>query len=83
LLSQSSYDSGLVSGLPDDITTANKFGFNENAKYDDGTQLHDCGIVYSDPDPYILCIMTKTPAVPVAQRIISDTSKQVYEALHR
>jgi hypothetical protein len=81
LLSRSSYDSGIVSGLPEGTLTANKFGFNENARYADGTQLHDCGIVYVDPEPYILCIMTKTPDVPTAQAAIAAISEQVYQTL--
>ena len=82
LLSLSSYDSGIVNGLPADIITANKFGFNDNPNYVDGLQLHDCGIVYTEPNPYVICIMTKTTNVPAAQEAIASISELIYSHLY-
>lgn len=81
LLSKSSYDSGIVNGLPPDIITANKFGFKNDAEIAETMQFHDCGIIYAEPSPYILCIMTKTNDPVRAQMAVSEISKLVYERI--
>lgn len=78
LLAESSFDSGIVNGLPENVITANKFGFKENKQSPDSMQFHDCGIVYAEPTPYILCVMTKTDDPLKAQKIVSEISNQVY-----
>ena len=58
-LSQSDYDIGLAAGIPDNITLANKFGYYNTGSINEEQQLHDCGIVYYSPKPYLICVMTR------------------------
>lgn len=81
LLSESSFDSGIVNGLPENITTANKFGFKNDSDYVDQMQFHDCGIIYAEPSPYILCVMTKTDDPVAAQEAVSEISTEIYSSL--
>ena len=68
LLSQTTFDYGLVAGLPASTTVAHKFGENLN-------QLHDCGIVYYSQDPYFLCVMTHGTDLNALESVISNISK--------
>lgn len=56
ILTNSTFNYGIVGGVPLEIEVAHKFGERifENYK-----QLHDCGIVYKKNNPYLLCIMTR------------------------
>lgn len=81
LLSQADYKDGLVAGLPSNISVAHKFG--EKVQQDSkgnviGTELHDCGIVYTHHGDYILCVMTKGPNKQALTDIIKDISQEVY-----
>lgn len=80
LLAESSYDSGIVNGIPEGVVVANKFGFSsEDAP---NNQLHDCGIVYAEDYPYILCVLTEAKDVYAAQGVISKISETVYQHLY-
>lgn len=81
LLAESSYDSGIVNGMPEGVVVANKFGFSESENSDQ-LQFHDCGIVYAEKYPYILCVLTKTKNVYIAQGVISNISETVYQYLY-
>lgn len=82
LLSQTSFDQGLVIGVPAGTVVSHKFGEN-TALTSDGAvvdrELHDCGIIYYPNDPYLLCVMTKGQDFPSLQSIISDISKKAYD----
>ncbi|MCA9370267.1 serine hydrolase, partial [Candidatus Woesebacteria bacterium] len=54
LLAESSYDSGIVNGVPEGTVTANKFGIDDTEQAQQRLQLHDCGVVYDEPNPYII-----------------------------
>jgi beta-lactamase class A len=61
ILARTDFLGGLTGKLPRDIKVAHKFGERE---YVDPSgkiinQLHDCGIIYYEPYPYLVCIMTK------------------------
>ena len=61
ILARTDFLGGLTGKLPRDLKVAHKFGERE---YVDPSgkiinQLHDCGIVYYEPYPYLVCIMTK------------------------
>lgn len=75
LLSKSTYQAGLVAGVPENVRVAHKFGLR---KTNDEIQLHDCGIVYYE-QPYILCVMTSGTDQTVLESVISDISKTVYD----
>lgn len=77
-LAASTYNAGLVAGVPAGTVVANKFGERL-----DGTikQLHDCGIIYYPDNPYELCIMTKGSDWEVLKKTIADVSRMVYQAV--
>ncbi|HPY08991.1 MAG: serine hydrolase [Patescibacteria group bacterium] len=56
ILTKSTFNYGLVSGVPAEVEVAHKFG---ERIYENFKQLHDCGIVYKENNPYLLCIMTR------------------------
>ncbi len=76
LLSKTSFNQGLVAGLPKGMTVAHKFG---ERGYEGVRQLHDCGIVYLPKRPYLLCIMTRGYNDEKLQSTIASISKLVYD----
>lgn len=76
LLSNSIYKNGLVAGLPDNLIVSHKFGEQKNG---DIIQLHDCGIIYYEKNPYSLCVMTQGDDVDELGSVISEISKKVYK----
>jgi beta-lactamase class A len=77
ILSKSDFKNGLVAGIPQGITISHKFGeraFNEN----NIKQLHDCGIVYLNNEPYLICVMTRGFEFDELGKIIANISKIVY-----
>lgn len=80
LLTHTTFDKGIVSGVKASTTVAHKFG--EHTETLNGKvverQLHDCGIIYSEKSPYLLCIMTKGDDFPALEQVIADISKMVY-----
>jgi beta-lactamase class A len=72
LLSETTFDKGLVAGVPPEIRVSHKFGENTD-------QLHDCGIIYYPKNPYLLCVMTKGKNLQSLESSISGISKIVYE----
>jgi beta-lactamase class A len=81
LLSQTGFDAGLKGGLPKSLTVANKFGFREPEA--GLIQLHDCGIVYLPGQPYLLCLMTRSPDLEISRQAISRLSTLVYQEVSR
>lgn len=75
LLTQTEFKNGIVAGVPSDIQVAHKFGERENG---DDQQLHDCGIVYFKPNPYIICIMTRGHNLADLTQVIQYISQNVY-----
>lgn len=75
-LSQSTFSLGLVSGLPQGMKVAHKFG--EFTFPDDTHQLHDCGIVYYPGNPYLLCIMTRGTDWTALEKTIQTLSAMTY-----
>ena len=85
LLSETTYDRGISTGIPVDIKIADKFGERE---YVDGLtyerkQLHDCGIIYYPQKPYLLCVMTKGRDFNSLQEVLQDISKIVYKEVDK
>ncbi|HVU06864.1 MAG TPA: serine hydrolase [Candidatus Paceibacterota bacterium] len=83
MLSHTTFDGGLVAGVPAGTTVAHKFG--EQTTLDDLTgavierQLHDCGIVYKPNDPYVVCVMTRGTDFSKLKAVISLISSIVYQ----
>jgi len=80
-LSQSTFDNGLVSGLPKDTKVAHKFGeigHTDEKTGENVTILNDCGIIYKKNNPYILCVMTQGNNFENLEKIIQTISEKVY-----
>lgn len=81
LLSQVEFKDALVAGVPQEITVSHKFG---ERKYLDNNeiQFHDCGIVYKQKNPYLLCVMTKTKkSINQGINLIKEISKATYQII--
>ena len=76
-LSKSTYTKGLAGKLPKEVVVAHKFG--ERGFADSNTkQLHDCGIIYKEGKPYILCVMTRGDDFDELATVIADASALIY-----
>lgn len=80
LLSNTTFNDGIKAGIPDSVKASHKFGerffLNTDIK-----QLHDCGIIYKDNTPYLLCVMTKGKDIKKMSQVIAGISKIVYTHL--
>lgn len=77
LLSQTTFDKGLVAGLPASTTVSHKFGERTNTDSAGNVvdrELHDCGIVYYPDHPYFLCVMTRGSDFDNLAGVIKDLS---------
>ncbi len=81
MLSKSEFRSGIVAGVPPEITVAHKFG--EHSDQDRSVQLHDCGIVYYPRHPYLLCVMSKGPNFETLDDVIEGVSRVVFAEVDR
>lgn len=77
ILSRSEYDRGITAGLPTDMVVANKFGIRE--ENEEIKQLHDCGIVYSANNPYMICLMSRGNFITKLEDSIKEISKLIYQ----
>ncbi len=82
LLAQSDFTYGIRAGVATSTPIANKFG--ERTQYDSKgniaeQELHDCGIVYTKDNPYLLCVMTKAKTFAGAAQFIRAVSKTAYD----
>lgn len=81
VLSHTSFEQGLVAGVPKGTVVSHKFG---EATAADGTRrLNDCGIVYKPGQPYLLCIMTAGNDFDMLAESIAGLSSIVYNELSR
>jgi beta-lactamase class A len=78
-MSESTFDDGLVAGVPNDIHIADKWGVRNLS--DGSEEFHDCGIVYYPDNPYVLCIMTSGNDEAKLTSLISTISQLVYEEI--
>ncbi len=80
LLTHATFTDGLTAKLPRGVKVAHKYG--ERGVYVDGSliaiELHDCGIIYADTEPYYLCVMTRGKDINSVGKVISDISAKVY-----
>ena len=71
-----------MAGVPSSTVVAHKFG--EHVSLANGQintiELHDCGIVYYNNNPYFLCIMTKGRDLGELKNIIKGISSIVYQS---
>ena len=76
LLSKTTFNDGIVAGLPENIVVSHKFG---EYILPDEIELHDCGIIYYVQNPYFLCVMTRGKDEGELKNTISGISKIIYE----
>lgn len=79
-LSKTTFQNGLVAGVPKNIPVAHKFG--EQTITNKLYQLHDCGIVYYPNSPYLLCIMGKGENIENLATAIGNVSRAVFEGVN-
>lgn len=71
-LSKTKFTDGLKAGVPEDIVVSHKIAAFELVH-------HDCGIVYAENKPYIICIMTENVTQAKANQVFRDVNKMVYD----
>ena len=81
LLSKTTFNDGLVAGVPAGTTVSHKFGLYAVSKNNNvaDIELHDCGIVYYKTNPYFLCIMTDGNSLSELESVIKNISSVVYK----
>ncbi len=81
LLAESDFVFGMRAGIPSGVPVASKFG--EHTVYGAGNQLHrselhECGVIYAEVRPFILCVMTKGQNLAQQADVIREVSRFVY-----
>ena len=79
-LTDSSFTGGLRAGVPTDVRVAHKFGVR-SVSGTEKKQLHDCGIVYAENSPYILCVMTQGRDFDALAQFIAEVSRRVHTSV--
>jgi len=82
LLSKTKFDQGLKAGIPENVEVAHKFGertFVDRSNQPLFKELHDCGIIYHQKNPYILCVMTSGEDLLKQASLIKEVSTSVYK----
>jgi len=79
LMTESSFDKGIIAGVPKPTIVAHKFGesFDEQLKL---RFLHDCGIVYKKDAHYLLCMMSRGGEHEPLEDHLRKLSQIVYES---
>lgn len=78
-LTRTRFSEGIRAGIDPNVMVASKFGergtnYSTRANY----QLHECGIIYHEDNPYILTIMTKGTNLEVQAKAIARISELIY-----
>lgn len=85
LLTKTDFQEGITSGIPAGVEVANKF-WERIYTGTDGSlvhQIHDCGIVYYEEYPYIMCIAIQWDEVAKLPHLIWDVAKIVHAEISR
>ncbi|MDB4655810.1 class A beta-lactamase-related serine hydrolase [Flavobacteriales bacterium] len=81
-LSYSEFSDGIRGGLKPTSVAALKFGERTTVtNTGQECQLHDCGIVYYEDNPYLLCVMTKGKKMLALSQTIQSISKTIFEEM--
>ena len=81
-LSYSEFSDGIRGGLKPKSVAALKFGERTTVtNTGQKCQLHDCGIVYYEENPYLLCVMTKGKKMQSLSQAIQSISKTIFEEM--
>lgn len=81
-LTEVQFDKGLRAGTPTNVRIAHKYGVSATPKGDGSftVELSDCGIVYSQSSPYLLCVMTEGSDPFVLAGVIKKIAEIVYKS---
>jgi beta-lactamase class A len=74
IMMDTKFESQIPSGVPQEVQIAHKVGFDYS-----GGNFHDCGIIYAERNPYILCLMATNTTIEEANNIFMQISKETYE----
>ena len=77
-MSQTDFEKGIKAGVPENIKVAHKFS---ERRLGDLAQLHDCGIIYKQGRPYLLCVMTRGKNFEDLETLIGDVSREVWDEM--
>lgn len=82
---ESTFELGLVAGVPAGVPVSHKFGVWERGggTASPSLQLHDCGIVYHPQRPYLLCVMTSGVNYVEMAAAIAAVSRLAYQQVDR
>lgn len=75
LATDTQVESLISAGVPPEIQVSHKYG-----ERPDG--IADCGIVYEERNPYLLCLMTRDMELPKAKSLITSISKIIFSFVH-
>ena len=75
LLLKSSFKDGICSTLDPKIPVAHKFG---ERVLNSVAQLHECGIVYYNDSPYLICVMSKGNSLDPLKQVMGEISSMVF-----
>jgi beta-lactamase class A len=82
-LARDDFRDGILSGVPQGVTVASKFGERTLGDHREVKQLHEFGIVYYPQGHYLLGIMTRGHDFTKQKGILRDISRLVYEEVDR
>ncbi|MBI5641647.1 MAG: serine hydrolase [Nitrospirae bacterium] len=80
-MTESTFRTGLVAGVPANIVVAHKFGERRDEADPRIKHLSDCGIVYYPSHPYLLCVMTRGSQFENLDNTIAEISRVVYQEI--
>ncbi len=75
MLSKSTYRGGLLKDISPNLPVAHKFGERVTAN---SQQLHEIGIFYTEPQPYLLGVMSEGADLKKLSDVLSQISQVVY-----
>jgi beta-lactamase class A len=75
MLSQSTYRGGLLKDISPNLPVAHKFGERISGT---SQQLHEIGIFYTEPQPYLLGVMSEGTDLKKLSDVLSQISQVVY-----
>ncbi len=79
MLAKTTFSDGIFAGVAANTPVAHKFG-ERIFSFSGVFQLHDCGIVYSNNKPYLLCIMTKGYDFSQLEKFLQSVSRTIDSA---
>ncbi len=85
MLAKSTFYKGLTAQIPRNISVAHKFWERERREENGAVtnQLHDCGVIYYENYPYLLCVMTraKNKEITELSEIVAQISGITFEEI--